>query len=342
MGIDFMMAANQEKITTPLGNVVVIGGGFTAVDCTRMAYRLGAKKITLAYRRTKDSMYVSHHELDAMEAEGIELAFLVAPVSIETKDGKTTGITFIRHAIQPNHVVTTIENSEFVMAADTVIFAIGQQAEENLTPTPISRQQDNFFVTGDFRNGASTVIQAAADGRKTAREVHQFLFNGPEWVDVVHISPVTDTGRKRDYDFIPRQNMDVTPLFERQIKNKEVETGFSREKRMSKPNGVICAITISRLISIAVFIVWPAWMSCPWIVLKWSKILKSVPTVHCPMWMLENGAKCKQLPLITTNASAAATASAPVPWIVSPSPPSNWKPRRKNEQSIIHFVVYLR
>jgi len=58
-------------------DVVVIGGGFTAADCTRMSYRLGAKKITLAYRRTKDDMYVGKHELEVMEAEGIDLKFLV-------------------------------------------------------------------------------------------------------------------------------------------------------------------------------------------------------------------------------------------------------------------------
>ncbi len=230
MGIDFMMAANRENSMADLGNVVVIGGGFTAVDCTRMAYRLGATRITLAYRRTKDDMTVSHHELDAMEAEGIHLSFLVAPVRIETIAGKTSGITFSHQQIHADHSISAIENSEFVMPADTVIFAIGQQAEENIMANQRYTREDNFFVSGDFRNGASTVIQAAADGRKIAREVQQFLSASAGFEEVVHISPVKETGRKRDYDFIPRQTMDVTPLFLRQEKNKEVETGFSREK----------------------------------------------------------------------------------------------------------------
>ncbi len=72
-GLDFMMAANEDEIDRTFENVVVIGGGFTAVDCTRMAYRLGARNITLAYRRTQDDMSVSAHEIEAMREEGVNL-----------------------------------------------------------------------------------------------------------------------------------------------------------------------------------------------------------------------------------------------------------------------------
>jgi ferredoxin len=76
------------------------------------------------------------------------------------------------------------------------------------------------------------VIEAAADGRKVARDVHQFLSGIKGYQDIVHIAEVKETGRKRDDDFIPLQPMDETPLFERRIKNKEVETGFSKEKSL--------------------------------------------------------------------------------------------------------------
>jgi formate dehydrogenase major subunit len=228
-GLDFLMAANREELDLKIKNVVVIGGGFTAVDCTRMAYRLGAEKVMLAYRRTKDDMYVSHHELDAMEAEGIGLSFLASPVAIDTVDGKAIAARFIRNSIAEDRSISAIEGSEFSLEADAVIFAIGQKAEENIDEAKSGEQVDNFFVTGDFRNGASTVIEAAADGRKTARQAHQFLAGLKGYQDVVFISEVKDTGRKRDYDFIPQQPMPETPLYERREKNKEVETGYPEE-----------------------------------------------------------------------------------------------------------------
>jgi NADPH-dependent glutamate synthase beta subunit-like oxidoreductase len=231
-GIDFMIAANEEKLNTAMEKVAVIGGGFTAVDCTRMAYRMGAKKITLAYRRTKDDMYISKHELEAMEAEGIDLSFLLSPIEIEGEGGNVKGIRFIRNSINQDRSITPIKGSEFTMEADTVIFAIGQKAETNIEEAKSGKQVDNFFVTGDFRNGASTVIEAAADGRKVARDVHRFLSGIHGYQDIIHITEVKETGRKRDDDFIPLQPMDETPLYERRIKNKEVETGFSEEKSL--------------------------------------------------------------------------------------------------------------
>ncbi|MDR4504486.1 MAG: FAD-dependent oxidoreductase [Candidatus Scalindua sp.] len=229
LGLDFMNAANREEFNTPLEKVVVIGGGFTAVDCTRMSYRLGAKKITLVYRRTKNDMYVGEHELEVMETEGIKMTYLASPVLIEAQNGAVAGIRFINNSIGEDRSITPIEGSEFFIEADTIIFAIGQKAEENICGK--SRREDNtFFVTGDFRNGSSTVIEAAADGRKIAGKVHHALSDTKELQDAVVISEVKDTGRKREYDFIPAQPMGTTHMRDRQIKNKEIETGYSKEE----------------------------------------------------------------------------------------------------------------
>ena len=130
--------------------------------------------------------------------------------------------------LESDRSITPIDGSEFILEADTIIFAIGQMAEENIIETERT-QQDNFFTVGDFRNGSSTVIEAAADGRKVANDVHKLLFN-IEYQDTIHINEVKETGRKRDYDFIPVQHMDTTHMRDRIIKNKEVETGYSKEK----------------------------------------------------------------------------------------------------------------
>jgi formate dehydrogenase major subunit len=230
-GLDFLIAANREELDIPLEKVVVIGGGFTAVDCTRMSYRLGAKTITLAYRRAKDDMYVGAHELEVMEAEGIDTKFLASPVTVLFNDeGVVTGIKFIHNSINEDRSITPIDGSEFVMEADTVIFAVGQEADQKIAEAESVELKSNFSIAGDFRNGSSTVIEAVADGRKVASKVHMQLSNIKSSQDTVHISEVKDTGRKRDYDFIPVQPMDTTPMRDRQIKNREVETGYSKEK----------------------------------------------------------------------------------------------------------------
>lgn len=227
-GLDYMMAANEEKEIGRYNKVIVIGGGFTAVDCTRMALRLGAEEVILAYRRTKSDLRVSLHEVDAMDAEGIKFEFLASPVDVTTKEGKITGVTFVQNSINKERAIQPIPGSEFTLDADCVILAIGQEEEGDLLSDE-EKQSDNFFIAGDFRNGASTVIQAAADGRKVAREVHKQLSGINGYQDVVEIEHVKDTGRIRDWDFIPRQVMPEIPLNERHEKNREVETGLGKE-----------------------------------------------------------------------------------------------------------------
>jgi len=231
-GLDFMMTANREEFTDPIETVVIIGGGFTAVDCARTAHRLGAKKVVLAFRRTRDDMSVGEFEIEAMEAEGIEFEFLVTPIDVEATEGKVAGVKLIRTAIAKDASLKKIMGSEFVMPADTVIFAIGQQEEKEILGAEKLDQMGNLFIAGDFRHGASTVIEAAADGRRAARAVHQFLTGIKGYQDVIHIQPVQETKRVRDYDFIPRQRMDEIPISERRDKNREVEIGFSQEKAL--------------------------------------------------------------------------------------------------------------
>lgn len=234
-GLDFIIAANREELDIPLGNVIVIGGGFTAVDCTRMSFRIGAKTTTLAYRRMKKDMYVGAHELEVIESEGIDTISLVSAVTVLTNvKGVVTGVKFIHNSIDEDRSITPIVGSEFVMEADTVIFAVGQEADEKVAETESAELKNDFSIAGDFRNGSSTVIEAVADGRKVASKVHMRLSNIKGFQDTIHISEIKDTGRKRDYDFIPVQPMDTTPMRDRQIKNREVETGYSKEKSVTE------------------------------------------------------------------------------------------------------------
>jgi glutamate synthase (NADPH/NADH) small chain len=235
-GLDFMMQANRERLTgAPFESVVVIGGGFTAVDCVRTSFRIGAKKITLAYRRTRDKMSAGDAEIDAMEEEGIEVEFLVSPLEILTEDGRVRGIRLIRNRLENGRPVP-IEGSEFELSCDAVIMAIGQTNEElpgatNLPEAEDIPQEGNLFLAGDYRNGSGTVIGACADGRKVARRVHQFLSGIRGYRDVVHIEEVKidELPRTRQDDFIPLTPMPHIPLAQRHEKNREVETGYTPE-----------------------------------------------------------------------------------------------------------------
>jgi len=233
-GIDFMIDANNEQMNDyKPKNVVVIGGGFTSVDCCRMAYRLGAKNITLCFRRTKDDMAVGEEEVSAMEAEGVNMTFLVNPKRLIFDEEKITGIELTHTNIEKDGSLKEIPDSEFIINCDTVVFAIGQKSDE-ISGSKKFEQDGNFFMTGDFRNGASTVIEAAADGRYIARKVHEYISKINGYEDVIHISDIKETGRVRDYDFINRNHMDEIPVIERKEKNKEVEIGYSKEKALEE------------------------------------------------------------------------------------------------------------
>lgn len=234
-GLDFMMRSNRNELALRPHNVVVIGGGFTALDCARTSYRIGAENTTIAYRRTREYMSFSGEaELEHLYEEGIKLELQVSPVRIIDEAGKVVGIEMIRNQIGENGRMTPIEGSEFVIPADCVILAIGQTAEdldgvpEKNPELPISGE--NLFLAGDFRNGSGTVIEACADGRKVARNVHEFLAD-VEFEEIVEILEVDikDLTRKREHDFLPQEKMPTIPVSQR-AKTAEVETGFVNER----------------------------------------------------------------------------------------------------------------
>ncbi len=233
-GLDYMMQANREELEVKPKDVVVIGGGFTALDCARTSYRIGAKNTTIAYRRTREFMQFSgEEELEHLHEEGIDLELQVSPVEIVEEDGKVTGIKLIRNVIAQDGKMTAVQGSEFVIKADTVILAIGQKAEDlegvEERDAGIPIKANNLFVAGDFRMGSGTVIEACADGRKVGREVHEMLA-GVEFEEVVEITEMSikDMPRTRQHDFLPQQRMPTIPVSER-TQTAEVETGLSNE-----------------------------------------------------------------------------------------------------------------
>ena len=185
--------------------VVVVGGGNTAMDACRSSLRMGAKSVTLLYRRTRKEMPANAVEIVAAEHEGIQYHFLAAPTQlIGDENGKLKQIEFLRMELgEPDasgrRRPVPVEGSETVMDVDVVIAAIGQKPlgdwytddlkERGLRLTrwatieadEVTLQSDipTIFTGGDLWSGPALLIDAVGTGRRAARSIHRMLTGQP-------------------------------------------------------------------------------------------------------------------------------------------------------------------
>ena len=198
-GVDFL--PEQAAKPTPLkGTVVVVGGGNTAMDVARTSWRLGADKVIILYRRTKDEMPADKMEIEDCLAEGIELMELAAPVGIVKDGGKLKALRCIRMKLgEPDSSgrrrPIPLEGSEFELPCHMAVSAIGQAtALEGLTelagtkvgltkwntfvidPETLATNVKGVFAGGDAADdGPTVVIDAIADGQRAARAIDSYL-----------------------------------------------------------------------------------------------------------------------------------------------------------------------
>jgi NADPH-dependent glutamate synthase beta subunit-like oxidoreductase/ferredoxin len=234
-GVDYMKKANLGQPLTVGTDVVVIGGGYTAMDCSRTSLRYGADHVTIAYRRTRSELVVDEEELGETEREGVRMEFLVSPIEVLGEDGKVTGVRFIRNKLgEPDasgrRSPIPIEGSEFVVKADTVIPAVSQAADLSFLPVEADFEVNRgrikvdpatyatnvrgVFACGDFVTGPTTLIEAAGHGKKAAYAVDRYLAGRTD----VTVSPnvkVTSSWRHEMpdlYDILPRQHIPMVAL----------------------------------------------------------------------------------------------------------------------------------
>lgn len=184
--LDFLFKAKQGKPTGIGKNVVIIGGGNTAMDAARTAYRLVGNqgKITIVYRRKIKQMPADNGEIKAVLEEGINILELTSPVSVLSENDKIHSLKCKKMILgekdeSGRERPLEIPNSEFLLDADTIIPAVGQQLNidfvkpEDLICNNSSYQTKlkNVFIGGDALRGASTAINAIGDGRKAAQEI---------------------------------------------------------------------------------------------------------------------------------------------------------------------------
>ncbi len=167
-------------------NVVIIGGGNTAMDAARTAYRVVGKEgsVTVVYRRTIREMPADQGEIEAVRQEGIRIIELANPERIISSGDLITGLVCSRNTLAMKGkdgrlAPVVIPGSEFEISCDTLIPAIGQQLAidfldpEKLKTNPGSykTQIPKLYIGGDALRGASTAINAIGDGRKAALEI---------------------------------------------------------------------------------------------------------------------------------------------------------------------------
>lgn len=154
-------ARSQSGKIDKLGRVVIIGGGDVAMDCASTAKQIGADSIYVAFVETMETMPASKKELDYTISLGV-------PVIPAFKPVKVNGTECVKSvSLQSMDNASTME-----LAADTVIFAVGQKAEEAFNGM---KREGNIFVGGDFAYGGKTVVEAVRSGKEVAKEIAEFL-----------------------------------------------------------------------------------------------------------------------------------------------------------------------
>ncbi|RLB10583.1 MAG: hypothetical protein DRG27_02730 [Deltaproteobacteria bacterium] len=179
------------------GRLIVVGGGNTAIDSARVAWRLGYEEVYILYRRTKKEMPANPWEVEAAEQEGINIQYLAAPVEIIGKNGRVAGMKCVKMELgEPDasgrRRPIPIKGSEYVIEAETIVAAIGQRTdlsflgenhgieltrwntiavdeETGMTNVP------GIFAGGDVVTGPDIAIRAIAGGKRAAQGIHKYL-----------------------------------------------------------------------------------------------------------------------------------------------------------------------
>jgi glutamate synthase (NADPH/NADH) small chain len=197
---NLMKGYDKENAATPLyeaKHVCVVGGGNVAMDAARMAFRLGADKVSVIYRRTKAEMPARSEEVAHAEEEGVEFRFLENPVEIiGDEEGKVCAVKVLSYELgEPDasgrRSPVAIPGSEHDIPCDAMIVALGNGSNPLLVQTTPGLDADKkghiivnetqltskakVWAGGDIVLGAATVILAMGEGRKAAAGINEYL-----------------------------------------------------------------------------------------------------------------------------------------------------------------------
>jgi NADH-quinone oxidoreductase subunit F len=255
--VEFLRAYNLGKEIKVGKHVAVIGHGISSVDAARTAARLGAKKVTLYFRHDRKDIPAQEWEVEAASEEGVQVMYLVAPVRVITQYGRVRGLELTQMRLDKfeqsgRRHPKPILGSEFIDKAETVIFAIGRNADLGFLPEGSGieinpgtiRVDKNLRTThpkvwagGDVVTGPATVIDAIKAGQTAARAIDAAIraANGEEpWIapaeERMDIPPkVEEESVDQSRVFMPK-----APSKIRRSDFREVELGYTLEMALAE------------------------------------------------------------------------------------------------------------
>lgn len=253
-GIELLQDINLGNDVNMSGKkVAIIGGGNAAIDVARNVVRLGADKVDIVYRRTRDDMPAHLEEIKEAEYEQVKMNCLVNPVRILGENGKVIGLECV--SIQGGEFDNSgrrkpqeIEDSNFVLEADIVVAAVGQSVEDTFNKGDIKIALNNgslikttskcltnipwVYAGGDCVTGPATVVEAIKQGKEAASSIDIYLGGNGEIIDRKEI--VREISGSIMENERPRVKMPTILLSERKRGFKEVEKGYSEEQAVEE------------------------------------------------------------------------------------------------------------
>jgi len=230
-GIDFLDHVHRGDVRVADEAVVVIGGGNTAMDAARSAMRLGAKRVRVLYRRSRQEMPAIREEIDEAVEEGICIELLTQPVALHENKGNGSRrryrLTCRRMQLgEPDESgrrsPTEIPDSDFEIFCHRIILALGQSADVSVFPEGTEVREGHqllglletpLFAIGDLATREGTVAAAIGSGRRSAVHIHNVLSG-----EHVRITEHAEAARDMDVwcDEVIRADALKLHLFERQ------------------------------------------------------------------------------------------------------------------------------
>ena len=245
-GVTFLREISMGNQVRVGDRVAIIGGGNVAIDASRTALRLGAREVTVIYRRTRAEMPASREEIVEALHEGVKLEFLTAPTRMESKNGTVT-LTCTRMELgavdaSGRRRPVPIKGSEFSPDFDTVITAIGQTPEApeqfglplgkgntfQADLDTLATSREGVFTGGDAVTGPATVIEAIAAGRRAAVAMDKYL-GGNGVIDETLVPAEEEVLPEIEEEEKPRISIPSLPLCDRLNNFAEVELSLSEE-----------------------------------------------------------------------------------------------------------------
>ena len=198
----FLRDFNLGPMPRLAGPAVVVGGGSTAMDAARSAWRAGASTVTVIYRRARAEMPAQPEEIEAAEAEGVIIRDALAVAELRGHDGRLTKLVCREQRpvdLGPDGrpLYEPVPGSELQLEASALLVAIGEEPDPSILPEgsgieisswagivahPRTLQTGRIgvFAGGDVVTGPRSVIEAVANGRRAAASIHGFLAGGAD------------------------------------------------------------------------------------------------------------------------------------------------------------------